>query len=125
MVHAGAIVEKAVRRSGISIAELARKVNVNRRSLYNWFAQDTLSMDCICKIGFAIGYDFSNDFPEHISNSQFMQLKRFIESPKEVDAEDFEKINFWKNKYISLLEQYNDLLVKKTTGATADKETAA
>ncbi len=125
MVHAGAIVEKAVRRSGISIAELARKVSVNRRSLYNWFAQETLSMDCICKIGFAIGHDFSNDFPEHISNAQFMQLKRFIESPQEVDPADFEKINFWKNKYISLLEQYNDLLVKKTANITPKEETAA
>jgi hypothetical protein len=54
-----------------------------------------------------------------------MQLKRFIESPQEVDPADFEKINFWKNKYITLLEQYNDLLLKKTTDINSKEETAA
>ncbi|WP_423149191.1 hypothetical protein [Rubrolithibacter danxiaensis] len=121
MKHSGAIVERAVRRSGISIAELARQVDVNRRSLYNWFAQEKLSIDIICKIGFAIGYDFSIDFPEQLTSSKYAQLSRFLESMQQ--KEETNSASFWKNKYIALLEKYNEILMK--TAAVDEKETAA
>lgn len=120
MEHAGAIVEKAVRRSGVSIAELARQIDVNRRSLYNWFAQERLSIDIICKIGFAIGYDFSADFPSQLTSAKYLQLNQFLKSVKENDETD--NVDFWRNKYVTLLEKYNDLLVKSVAVA---EETAA
>lgn len=109
--HAGAIVEKAVRRSGISIAELARRINVNRRSLYNWFDQEILGVETICKIGYVISYDFSTDFPDLQLAEKYQQLRAM--SGQAETANTQEAINYWKNKYIHILEKYNELLSKQ------------
>jgi lambda repressor-like predicted transcriptional regulator len=119
--HAGATVEKAVRRSGISIAELSRRVDVNRRSIYNWFEQRNLNIETIAKIGYAIGYDFSHDFPDLLDSQKFTQMKSLVEP----DIDILENITYWKNKYIFLLEKYNDLLLKQTSPSEEKKNNAA
>lgn len=107
---AGAIVEKVVRRSGLGIAELARILHVDRRSIYYWFKQPNLKVDILYKIGDALGYDFSKDFP-HLMKRPAGQEFDFTDSsaakPKNMDA-----MEYWKNKYIGLLEKYNELLLK-------------
>ena len=102
--HHGQLVEKVVRRSGMSLSELARKTNVNRRSLYNWFQQKRLHADTILKIGTALNYDFSEDFPEYSLISRSIPYAMPAES---TDA-------FWMNKYIELAEKYNDLLSSRS-----------
>jgi transcriptional regulator with XRE-family HTH domain len=109
-LHTGAIVERVVRRSGVSITELARRTHVNRRSVYNWFNQKRLKLDIICKIGSVLGHDFSIEFPNFFPKDEFTQMKRLMESKEEV--ENSESVYFWMNKYISLLEKYNELLLK-------------
>lgn len=109
--HLGANVEKVVRRSGISIAELARRVKVNRRSIYNWFDQKHLSIETVAKIGYAIGHDFSTDFPELFSQYRLAESQK--QSTQAVEANITDSIAFWKTKYILLLEKYNELLVSK------------
>ncbi|WP_449436902.1 hypothetical protein [Pedobacter steynii] len=39
---AGEILERAVLRQEISISELSKRMNVSKRTLYNWFGQRTL-----------------------------------------------------------------------------------
>jgi len=118
----GAIVEKVVRRSGISIAELARRVDINRRSIYNWFEQESLSIDIICKIGNALDYDFSADFPELFANHNLSSISNRNAQQREAEV----TLNYWKNKYISLLEKYNELLqVEKIKKNAVSKESAA
>lgn len=104
---AGAIVEKIVRRSGISIAELARRINVDRRSIYYWFKQESLNADIIYKVGRALDYDFSTEFPNLIKNHT-------VDSHFSINgsADDAESVQYWKHKYIALLEKYNELLVQ-------------
>jgi transcriptional regulator with XRE-family HTH domain len=107
---AGEIVEKAVRRSGISIAELARRINVDRRTIYYWFKQINLSVDTISKIGEGINHDFSNDFPELTQQlNQITLIKNHVNKDSDVEV-----IRFWKHKYISLLEKYNEMLTQKS-----------
>lgn len=109
-VHTGAIVERVVRRSGVSITELARRTHVNRRSVYNWFNQKRLKLDIICKIGYVLGHDFSIEFPNLFPKDEFTQMKRLVETRDEV--ENSESVYYWMNKYITLLERYNELLIK-------------
>ncbi|HEY1007826.1 MAG TPA: helix-turn-helix transcriptional regulator [Sphingobacteriaceae bacterium] len=118
--HTGAIVERVVRRSGLSITELARRIHVNRRSVYNWFEQKTLKLDIIQKIGCVLGHDFSVEFPEYFDKGELTQMKRLIDSPMEESAPgQGESVYFWMNKYIALLEKYNELLRKQAVAEEA------
>ncbi len=110
-LNAGEIVEHAVRRQNINISELSRKMNVNRRTLYNWFQQKNLNADVICGIGQVINYDFSKDFNEELTNNKKVKNKKKTLYPK-VSKEyvDSESVYYWMEKYICLLEDYKKLL---------------
>ncbi|MFC6101863.1 helix-turn-helix domain-containing protein [Olivibacter domesticus] len=109
--HYGEIIERTIRRNGYSISELARLMKVNRRSIYNWFNQPKFKPDIIFKIGCALKHDFSNEFPELFSSEEFQNAfsnHKLLNS--ELLFEERQKINYWKDKYINLLEEYNQIL---------------
>ncbi|QJD95631.1 helix-turn-helix transcriptional regulator [Mucilaginibacter robiniae] len=112
--HYGQVIEKVIRRNGYSISELAQMMNVNRRSIYNWFEQRRLKAEVISRMGEVLKYDFSNEFPELFSPETFAKdgAAKAIHKDGEANGETPAEIS-WKDKYISLLEKYNDLLVKK------------
>jgi transcriptional regulator with XRE-family HTH domain len=101
--HYGAIIEKVIRRNGHSISDLAKATNVNRRSVYNWFNQRRLKPDVINRIGAAINYDFSRDMPELLGENNLNAVS---------GAEGAEQNNIWKDKYVELMERYNEMLYK-------------
>jgi len=98
----GAVIEKTIRNSGVSISEVARRVGVSRRSMYYWFEQPSLQVSTIVKIGRALNYDFSVHFPNLLDSCHVIPAAR--------KKQDDESLILWKTKYISLLEKYNDLL---------------
>jgi hypothetical protein len=115
----GEIVELVVRKNHLSISELSRQLNVSRRCLYNWFTQKDLSPETIKKIGDVLKYDFSREFPDlklkkngftgdhSLSRNGFMEDQSVTKDFNDrVDA-----VNYWRSKYIQLLEKHNDLLV--------------
>lgn len=108
--HHGKIVEYRVRKNGYSISDLARSTQVNRRSIYNWFTQKDLKTSTIHKIGCVLRHDFSLEFPELFSSDDFKQVYRAQQSYKSSDQYLFEEPEIWKNKYIDLLERYNQIL---------------
>jgi len=110
MEHYGQIVERVIRRDGYSISELARLMNVNRRSVYNWFKQKRLKPEIIHRISVILEYDFSKDCPQlpalitvgKISEQPVTQVVVLPTEDRENDT--------WKDLYIVLLENYNGLL---------------
>lgn len=114
--HYGHIIEKTIRRNGYSISELARLTNVNRRSIYNWFSQPNLKPEIIYRIGCALKHDFSEEFPELFSEDDFQKVispeKNLTEEPFEIEEE--KSSNYWKDKYIHILEEYNRHLITQT-----------
>lgn len=96
-LHHGSIVEKAIRRSSRSITDIAKSTNLNRRSIYNYFNQKRLKPSLIISIGTAIQFDFSEEIPELKSNKNHIDVT-------------FEKEDYWKSRYIDLLEKYNAIL---------------
>lgn len=99
MQHKGEIVEKAVRQSGIPLTKLVKRLGKSRKWIYNAFENPQLSFDVIIDIGKIIHYDFSTDFKE---------LK--ATQPNDLLNNSPQEIEYWKNKYLHLLEEYKTLL---------------
>jgi len=102
--HHGQILEYQIRRNGFNITDLAKKLKVDRRSLYNWFKSEYLRHDIILKIGLIIRHDFSIEIPEHFDQVEFL-----IKNKVEIHAD----IVKYKEMYIALLEKYNALLLER------------
>lgn len=110
-LHYGAIVEMAVRRKSVNISEISRRMHVNRRSIYNWFQRDFLSIEIICEIGYIIDYDFSKDFPDEFAPDGLVKPNQPMDYKSRRNVEQAYSVHFWMNKYIALLEKYNKLLL--------------
>jgi hypothetical protein len=109
--HHGQIIEKIIRRDGHSISNVARNMDVNRRTVYNWFNQAVLRQEIIYKIGHGIMHDFSVEFPELFKPEDFVFKNKPALSAEDAKmvAETAEDAD-WRAKYIELSEQYNKLL---------------
>lgn len=101
MQHKGEIIEKAVRESGMPVSKVAKMIGKSRRWMYHTFENNNVSIDVILEIGRIIHHDFSKD------------IKGLIKYKLAVDASDNSENSseFWKNKYVALLEKYNELLL--------------
>lgn len=104
MQHRGEIVEQAVRQSGLSLTKLAKRIGKSRKWIYDSFQNPNLSIEYVIAIGKIIYHDFSLEINE-LKNIHFPQFS--IEN--NVDFNE----NYWKNKYIELLEKHNQLLEKE------------
>ncbi|MFC6101476.1 terminase gpP N-terminus-related DNA-binding protein [Olivibacter domesticus] len=109
--HYGEIIEMVVRRNGYSISELARSLRLNRRSIYNWFSRPKLRVEIIFNLGCALRYDFSREFPELFSSEDFSKVlyKNKLNNITFFTEEE-ERANYWRNKYVNMLEEYNQML---------------
>ncbi len=111
-MHKGEIIENAVRQSGYSITEVARKLKISRRHLYNLFHKYNIDNDTVLLIGKIINHDFSGEIKglgislvEEPAHKYLSELERLRE-----------EVDHWKNKYISLLEEHKYLLEKIKKG---------
>lgn len=103
MQHRGEIVEQAVRQSGLSLTKLATRIGKSRKWIYDSFQNPNLSIEYIIAIGKIIYHNFSLEINE-LKNKNFSQQG----TENTNDSSD----NFWKDKYIELLEKHNQLLEK-------------
>jgi predicted transcriptional regulator len=113
MQHRGEIMEQAVRQSGYSLTKLTQRLGKSRRWIYHAFENPILSIEVILEIGKIIHHDFSDEI---------VDLKRYsakIAEPltslqNQTENSITTQNDYWKNKYLLLLEKYNALLEKKT-----------
>lgn len=116
MKHKGQIVETRVRASGMSISNVAKALNVNRQTLYNWFAEYDLEPYKILRVGKVIHHDFTEDFPKLINplGSPAPANLESIESAdcaKELNAV-WAKYGAMAEKYFHLKEDYDQLKIE-------------
>jgi hypothetical protein len=104
MQHRGEIIKEAVYKSGYPITELAKRMGKSRRWVYLLFENNTVSIDIMLQIGKIIHYDFSEELNRPSANLFTTN------EPQSLYISDEE---YWKNKYLNLLEEYNELLKKK------------
>lgn len=110
LLKQGEILERLVRRDRMGISELSRKLNVSRRTIYNWFGQDRIGHEVIWQVGRLLGQDLSSSFPEAFPKYSSEPTSQTADPGKQIGS-DSNSVYFWMNKYIHLLEKYNDLLV--------------
>lgn len=104
MQHRGEIVERAVRKSGYPISQIARKLGKSRRWMYLMFDNSQVDIESIISISKIIHHDFSDEIKElnALNPSSFIEPELKYKQNKD----------YWKNKYLKLLESYNELLQK-------------
>ena len=106
MQHRGEIVELAVRQSVYSLTKLTQRLGKSRRWIYHAFENPILSIEVVLEISKIIHHDFSDEITE---------LKRFNSVVKAQNGNSYienESVDYWKNKYLVLLEKYNAMLEK-------------
>jgi predicted transcriptional regulator len=107
MQHRGEIIRKAVYNSGLTITEIAKSIGKSRKWMYLMFENSNVSLDLVLKIGKIIRYDFAGEVKEFSSSTR-------IKSESSIDSKDDESdAEYWKNKYLKLLEDYSALLKEK------------
>ncbi|MCC8426356.1 helix-turn-helix domain-containing protein [Mucilaginibacter sp. UR6-11] len=109
-IHHGQVIERAVRCNQMGISEIARRLNVSRRTLYNWFETKQLAPDIIYKIGFVIDYDFSKEFPEEFTKKASSLNVGLLSNSQSTDDKVKDPVYYWMDRYIKLLEKFNELL---------------
>lgn len=63
-MHKGRQVEDVVRRSGLTITAIAKKMELSRRTLYQWFTDPDLAASKVLRIGYVLSHDFTTEIPE-------------------------------------------------------------
>lgn len=109
--HYGEIVEMYLRSNGHNMTQVAGMLNVNRRTLYNWFQKKHLSVDIIYSIGMALSHDFSIEFPELFEPGEF-KAQRMKDNNNSNNNNTQDDSYIWKGKYIDLLERYNEFILQ-------------
>jgi hypothetical protein len=123
MPHQGQILQEAIKNSGISITRIVDELGITRPTIYRKFKEDTLDYAFVTRVGSIIGHDFSNDFTSlqqvvlpFVTNSvpvtplQPVTQKSVALQQPEQDC--VKQLMALQTKYISLLEAYNELLLK-------------
>lgn len=105
MQHRGEIVERAIRKSGYPISQIARKMGKSRRWMYLMFDNSQVDFESIISIGKIIHHDFSDEIKE----LSVLNPDSFGEPESKYNKQNRD---YWKNKYLKLLESYNELLQK-------------
>jgi len=116
--HRGEILAKVIRDKKVKIAPLAKRMGIDRGTVYRHMEDPELSLDYIAQYGKALDYDFSKDFPE--------LLYVLKEPPAEYgSAKSYNELRdaaeYWKDKYIDILEKYNALLLSQSNGNNGNK----
>ncbi len=107
MQHRGEIIKLAVYKSGFSITELAKRIGKSRRWVYLMFENNSVSLDVILQIGNIIHHNFTKEIEE------LYPIKRtLINSISDFQSTEVSN-DYWKNKYLKLLEEYNTLLKER------------
>ena len=123
MPHQGEIVQEVIKNSGISITRIVEELGITRPTIYRKFKDDTLDTKLVRRIGEIIGYDFSQDFTlseqsslpfvtQPVKNYVTPVVTPRVTASQTPDLDSTQQLLALQAKYISLLEAYNELLLK-------------
>ncbi len=123
MPHQGEILQEAIKNSGISITRIVEELGITRPTIYRKFKEETIDYNFVKRIGDIINHDFSGDFTTvQQSSLPFVTpsvktpvtnpVTHRVTQPQSVDADVSRQLLALQAKYIALLEDYNELLVK-------------
>ncbi|SNR49607.1 helix-turn-helix domain-containing protein [Hymenobacter mucosus] len=123
MSHQGEILQEAIKNSGISITRIVDDLGITRPTIYRKFKEETLDYGFVKKVGDLIGHDFSQDFTtseqtalpfvtHSVSPTSGSAVPSKTLSLQQPEPDCTKQLLALQTKYISLLEAYNELLLK-------------
>lgn len=107
-IHRGEALEEAVKKTRTKVTQLVKRVGVSRGTYYNHIEDPNLGYEILEAYGKVLKYDFTQVIPQ--------MPKYAIADPEEsygkpVTLEEaLRRIDYWKDKYIDLLERYSRLI---------------
>jgi hypothetical protein len=107
-IHRGQILQAAVDATKLRKKTIAEKAGYSRASYYKHIQEPELEYHILAAYGKAMKYDFNEDLPEMPK----YQLSEPDESYGiELDLKEaVRQRDYWKDKYVALLEKYNKLI---------------
>ncbi|MFD2719288.1 helix-turn-helix domain-containing protein [Hymenobacter monticola] len=123
MSHQGEILQDAIKNSGISITRIVEELGITRPTIYRKFKDETIEYSFVKRIGDIINHDFSNDFTSvqqsalpFVTSVQKTSVTPTVTTrvtqAQAADSDPSKQLLLLQSKYISLLEAYNELLLK-------------
>ena len=131
-LHRGEMMKEAIKASGVAVGVVAEKLGISRKTLYNKFKESSIPYSFILKLGEVIHHDFSQEFP-HLGKTVKKEAPKpqapapnslllpFDGEPQEPYRpnnmrECEQELVKLQRKYIALLENFNELLIKTSQG---------
>lgn len=127
MPHQGEILQEAIKNSGISITRIVEELGITRPTIYRKFKEETLDYAFVKRVGDVISHDFTQDFTitqqsvfpfvsTPVVNNVTHVTERSV-TPRNVasvvpEVDLSKQLMALQQKYIALLEAYNELLLK-------------
>ncbi|WP_019948748.1 hypothetical protein [Hymenobacter aerophilus] len=127
MSHQGEILQEAIKNSGISITRIVDDLGITRPTMYRRFKEKELDYTFVKQVGDIIGHDFSNEFTSLQQSALPFTVTPVLRSVTNVsdnqsasrstvtvsaDGDSIKQLMVLQQKYIALLEAYNELLLK-------------
>ncbi|UYZ62228.1 helix-turn-helix domain-containing protein [Hymenobacter weizhouensis] len=127
MPHQGEILQEAIKNSGISITRIVEELGITRPTIYRKFKDETLDASFVKRVGEIIQHDFSHDFTlplqavipftvsntvSHVTNHTERVTNTRTPVSSNTEADSLKQLMLLQQKYIALLEAYNELLLK-------------
>jgi hypothetical protein len=113
-LNRGQILATKVEASGINKSAVAGRAGYTRSAYYKHIENPNLDYHILMAYGKAIRHDFTEEFPDMprymVDEPEFLYGK-----PKSLE-EAIQQSEFWKNKYLELLEKYNKMIEEKIEG---------
>jgi AcrR family transcriptional regulator len=123
MPHQGEILQEAIKNSGISITRIVEELGITRPTIYRKFKEEVIDYNFVKKVGDIINHDFSSEFTAlqqsvlpFVTSVQKLPVTQVVTprvtQPQLPDSDPAKQLLVLQAKYISLLEAYNELLLK-------------
>ncbi len=127
MSHQGEILQESIKNSGISITRIVDELGITRPTMYRKFKDKELDYSFVKRVGEIIGHDFSQEFTSLQQGDLSFNVTPVSKSVNNVsehsgvtraavtvssDADSLKQLMVLQQKYIALLEDYNELLLK-------------
>jgi hypothetical protein len=113
-IHRGEALQAAIKNSDLTIKQITSRARFSRSSYYNHIADANLPFDILTRYGKVLKYDFTADIPgmeKYQLNDEVVPRPQ----PKSFDEAIVDR-DYWRDKYISLLEKYNEMIESKVLG---------
>lgn len=89
--HIGTLIKRTVEKSGMSVSNLAKKIDCNRSNIYSIYERKSIDIDLLIRISKVLEHDLISDYLNltasgHLPvtvNNQNRNVKILMEIPKE------------------------------------------